>query len=233
MGLTFAGGVGYDLSYNAASHAAGDSAGARAWATRLAKRAFVAEVPQGGSPSIMTSTVVGPAVVSGLVALGLACLLLVLVFVLRPSLFAYFGTGAIARSTTHTTRLSKSEQTRGAYGQRRRAQALAALARLKHASASTPTVAFERRTALAARQELLKLVGAPRYAFWLLPEIGKEALTTIVRKIGIVSARSRALRGRPRDEALEIAAAWIRLAEIETTIGKSIVDGQVSRGHRG
>lgn len=166
----------------------------------------------------MTSSVLGPALLSGLIALGLASLLLVLVSILRPSVFSRLTSWG--SSASFTANLSTQQRMRDAHDKRRRAQALAALAKLKNDSRSTTTVAFEQRTALAARKELLVLVGAPRYSILLLPAVGKEAAVTVLRKLGVITNRSESLRGRPRDEVLELAAAWIRIAEIETSIGK-------------
>lgn len=215
MGLSFAGGLGYDWTYNnMAAESGGDAANARAWATRLVKRGASSAASASPSAPLIASNVVGPAILNGFVALGIVSLLAIVVFILRPSLFV--SADSSKPFTARAPQGETGERSRSAYRQRRRAQALGALAHLNKAVASAPTYASERDAALKARKELLKLVGAPTYA--LLPALCKEALATLLRKVTTIRVGSFA--SWSREDRIEAAVAWVRIAEIEATVGE-------------
>ncbi|ORY87515.1 hypothetical protein BCR35DRAFT_351402 [Leucosporidium creatinivorum] len=203
MGLSFAGGLGYDWTYSA--EPIGEVVGARAWAGRLVRRAAVETSSSAVPSAIVTSDVIHPSLLSGLVFLGISSILVVLLFVAYP----LFGRG---QRTDPPVELVKS---RSAYRQRRRAQALASLAHLNHEVASAPTYLSECRSALKARRELLKLVGAPTYG--LLPALCKEGLATLLRKVTTIRVGS--FSAWSEEDRIEAAVAWVRIAEIEATVG--------------
>ncbi|SCZ89610.1 BZ3500_MvSof-1268-A1-R1_Chr9g10482 [Microbotryum saponariae] len=216
LGLSFAGGLGYDWTYSDAPVAQGSET-ARAWAGRLVGRSL--STPSSGSAvrssSIISSDVLHPGILSGLVFLGIASICVVLYFVLNPN--------ATRSSSTKSFPISSSEvaQSRSVYRQRRRAQALAALASLTEQTSTMP-LSFEAecRAALAARKQLLKLVGAPTYA--LLPSLAKETLAALLRKVTTIRVGSFA-RWSEKDR-VEAAVAWVRIAEIEATVGADDVN---------
>ncbi|SGY13976.1 BQ5605_C010g06014 [Microbotryum silenes-dioicae] len=216
LGLSFAGGLGYDWTYSDAPVAQGSET-ARAWAGRLVGRSL--STPSSGSAVrsslIISSDVLHPGILSGLVFLGIASICVVLYFVLNPN--------ATRSSLTKSFPISSSEvaQSRSVYRQRRRAQALAALASLTEQTSTMP-LSFEAecRAALAARKQLLKLVGAPTYA--LVPSLAKETLAALLRKVTTIRVGSFA-RWNEKDR-VEAAVAWVRIAEIEATVGADDVN---------
>ncbi|SCV69800.1 BQ2448_1194 [Microbotryum intermedium] len=215
LGLSFAGGLGYDWTYSDAPVAQGSET-ARAWAGRLVGRSL--STSSGGvmrSSSIISSDVLHPGVLSGLVFLGIASICVVLYFVLTPN--------AIRSSSTKSSSISSSEvaQSRSVYRQRRRAEALAALASLTEQTLTIPlSFVAERRAALAARKQLLKLVGAPTYA--LLPSLARETLAALLRKVTTIRVGSFARWSE--EDRIEAAVAWVRIAEIEATVGAGDVN---------
>ncbi|KAK4048201.1 hypothetical protein OIV83_004906 [Microbotryomycetes sp. JL201] len=200
VGLSFAGGIGYDLSTSSSS--AVDEVGARAWSTRIVRR----DVAHAAGS-------IGPAVFTGLAFLGAASIFITLLLILRPTVFT--------KQSGVTSQNVESLQSRSIYRQRRRADALASLARLKNASHfGPPTYETERLSALKARRELLKLVGAP--TFGLLPSLLKEGLATLLRNTTTIRVGS--FSRWTDSERTEAAVAWVRIAEIEATVGRDDVN---------
>lgn len=219
MGLSFAGGLGYDWTYSSVSEPIGEIVGARAWAGRLVRRAAVDSSSSATPSAVVTSDVIHPSLLSGLVFLGIASIFSVLVFVAYPLLVR-------GQQGAPPPELVKS---RSAYRQRRRAQALASLARLNHEVASAPTYLSECRSALKARRELLKLVGAPTYG--LLPALCKEGLATLLRKVTTIRVGSYSTWSE--EDRIEAAVAWVRIAEIESTVGECCFLKVVRRNQTG
>lgn len=193
MGASFAGGIGYDLATTAV--VAEETVGT--WAGGLVRRSVPTD------PSSPSSAVdhLHPSLLSGLAALGGASILVALAYLLYPLFFSSPSEPALPPRT------------------RRRAQAVAALSALSLAasSSSTPlTVGAARKSALDARRELLHFVGAPR-AIVLPFAIAKEALVwTVRRATGLTWGRD------DGHEDVEEAVAWVRIAEIEASVGASI-----------
>ncbi|BGP00604.1 Proteophosphoglycan ppg4 [Rhodotorula toruloides ATCC 204091] len=190
MGASFAGGIGYDLATTAA--VAEETVGA--WAGGLVRRS----VPTDPSAPAAAVDHVHPSLLSGLATLGAASILVALAYLLYPLFFASSSQPALPPRT------------------RRRAQAVAALSALSSAasSSSTPlTVGAARKSALDARRELLRFVGAPR-AVALPFSIAKEALVWAIRRAtGLTWGRD------DGHEDVEEAVAWVRIAEIEASVG--------------
>ncbi|KAK4701234.1 hypothetical protein P7C70_g5001, partial [Phenoliferia sp. Uapishka_3] len=197
LGMSFAGGLGYDWM---AAEEAGAAVGARAWAGRIVRRAGAeaSSTPSG----FISSDVVHPSLLTALIFLGIATVMVSAAFLLFP-LFRPVDQDAL-------------ESARSAYRQRRRAAALAALAKLNDTVASATTYSAASNTTLMARKELLKIVGAPTYG--LLPALAREALATLFRNVTTIRVGSFSTWSEA--DRLEAAVAWVRIAEIETTIGK-------------
>ncbi|GAA5987139.1 hypothetical protein JCM5350_003858 [Sporobolomyces pararoseus] len=195
MGLSFAGGVGYDWSSGAAAAAAeGAEVVGSAWTSRLARRSLVSNGQ--GSPLV---DYVHPTLLSGLVALGIASILVSLLFVVYPLL-----------RTPASPSSSRSDS--------RRSRSLSSLANSTATlSPSSTTCSTSRSNALAARKELLNLVNAPT-SVSLPQSILKEAISWFLgSRLGL---RWSSTTGRsPSEEDVEQAVAWVRIAEIETTVG--------------
>ncbi|BGP34582.1 hypothetical protein JCM10296v2_006404 [Rhodotorula toruloides] len=190
MGASFAGGIGYDLATTAA--VAEETVGA--WAGGLVRRS----VPTDPTAPASAIDHVHPSLLSGLATLGAASILVALAYLLYPLFFASSSQPALPSRT------------------RRRAQAVAALSALSSAASSslTPlTVGAARKSALDARRELLRFVGAPRAV--VLPfSIAKEALVWAIRRAtGLTWGRD------DGHEDVEEAVAWVRIAEIEASVG--------------
>lgn len=205
MGLSFAGGIGYDWTYGMAEEA-GDSLGARAWGGRLIRDAGAASSIPAPS-SIISSGLVHPFLHTGLLFLAVASVIASAIFLLYP---------LMEKSQSGTQFESEDSKSRTAFRMARRADALASLADLTIANSSPQTYANECKSALAARKELLKLVGAPTYG--LLPALAKEALATALRNIAKIRVGS--FSTWSQEERVEAAVAWVRIAEIEATVGK-------------
>ncbi|KAM0752369.1 hypothetical protein T439DRAFT_379437 [Meredithblackwellia eburnea MCA 4105] len=207
LGLSFAGGLGYEWSL-AAEDVAG-AAGARAWAGRLVRRA----APEASSSAaaavkaaaIISSDVINPALLSGLVFLGISSIFVSLAFLLAP----------LFRSSSKRQQPFEFIEPRSAYRQRRRASALASLANLNEIANGAKTYGEAARATLAARKELLRLVGAPTYG--LLPALAKEALATALRNVTTI--RVGTFSSWAEEDRVEVAVAWVRIAEIESTVG--------------
>ena len=201
MGISFAGGLGYDWI---AAEEAGAAVGARAWAGRLVRRAGAeaSSAPSG----IISSDVVHPALLTGLVFLGIATVLASAVFLLFPLI-----------RPIDAEAVEQGERSRSQYRQRRRAAALASLAELNEAASAAKTFGSASHASLLARKELLKLVGAPTYG--LIPALAKEALATALRNVTTI--RVGTFSTWAEADRVEAAAAWVRIAEIEATIGAS------------
>lgn len=202
MGVSFAGGLGYDLAGSAvvAEETLGATA-ARVLTGRLARRG----ADNATSVPLEANLVdrLHPSLLSGLVALGAATILVSLIYLVLP-LFSRGSTSSPAPTTSLRAR--------------RRAQAVAALSALSAASAADGTYATARSSALAARRELLRIVGAPGPL--LLPfALAKEALGWAARRAtGLTWARDGA---GPSQEDVEEAVVWVRVAEIEASVGAS------------
>ncbi|GAA6054445.1 hypothetical protein JCM3770_007220 [Rhodotorula araucariae] len=194
MGVSFAGGLGYDLAGSAvlAEETFGATA-ARVLTGRLARRSESAtDVP-------LEATLVDrlhPSLLSGLVALGAATIIVALIYLVLPF--------------CHRAAPSTSPRAR------RREQAVAALAA---ASPTDSTYGAARKSALVARKELLRLVDAPG-PLVLLFALAKETLGWTARRVtGLTWGRDGAGAGQ---EEAEEAVAWVRIAEIETMVGDRI-----------
>lgn len=193
MGASFAGGLGYDLAASAAvaEETLAQAAG-RAWAGGLIRRSEVSE------PTVPAQvTMLHPSLLSGLVALGAACVVVALFYLVR----SIVNLGNSNNSPTKS----------------RRSRAMAALQVIS--ARPTATYGAARKNALDARRALLRLVGGPN-AFILPFAIAKEAVVWAIRRVtGLTWGRD-----GPVDEqvTIEEAMAWIRIAEIETMVGKSI-----------
>ncbi|KAM0789372.1 hypothetical protein ACM66B_000202 [Microbotryomycetes sp. NB124-2] len=203
VGLSFASGVGYDLGTSSSSaDDIVDDIGARAWSTRLVRRD--ATHPAG---------FFGPAILTGLACLGVVSVIFTLLLIVRPSL--------LTKRSVRARVPVETPQSRSVYRQRRRADALASLARLKENTSHSghSTYASERLSALKARRELLKLVGAPTLA--LLPSLLKEGLALLLRNTTTIRVGS--FSRWTESERTEAAVAWVRIAEIEATVGRDDV----------
>ncbi|GAA5858700.1 hypothetical protein JCM5353_003260 [Sporobolomyces roseus] len=193
MGLSFAGGLGYDWTSGAAAAAeeASELVGS-AWTSRLARRSLV-DASQGSLIDMFH-----PSFLSGLVALGLASIVVSLAYVVYP---LFFSASTSLPSDT------------------RRSQALSSLA--SSSPSSTPTTySAARATALAARKDLLNLIHAPS-SISLLPSLAKETLVWAVRS-GLGLRWTSTSRQSESQKDIETALAWVRIAEIETTVGCDI-----------
>lgn len=191
MGASFAGGLGYDLAASAAvaEETLAQAAG-RALAGGLVRRS---EVPETTAPAKVFE--LHPSLLSGLVALGAACVVVALFYLVRSVL-------SLGKSSTSP---AKS----------RRSRALAALQVIS--ARPTATYGASRKNALDARRALLRLVGGP--SVLILPfAIAKEALVWAIRRgTGLTWGRDGAV---DEQATIEEAMAWIRIAEIETTVGE-------------
>jgi hypothetical protein len=193
MGASFAGGLGYDLAASAAvaEETLAQAAG-RAWAGGLVRRS---EVPTETTTVPAKVFELHPSLLSGLVALGAACVVVALFYLVRSVL-------SLGKSSTSP---AKS----------RRSRALAALQVIS--ARPTATYGASRKNALDARRALLRLVGGP--SVLILPfAIAKEALVWAIRRVtGLTWGRDGAV---DEQATIEEAMAWIRIAEIETTVGE-------------
>ena len=215
MGLSFAGGLGYDWTYGMASEAT-ETVGARAWAGRLVRRA--AAEASGTSPlGVVSRDVFHPALLTGILFFGFASIIASVIFLLYPLLTR-------SSADANTPEAIAAGLSRNACRQRRRADALASLGRLNESVTSASTYGSECKAALAARKELLKLVGAPTYG--LLPALAKEALATALRKVTSITVGS--FYAWAEEDRVEAAVAWVRIAEIEATVGE-LCDSSRSR----
>ncbi|GAA6011060.1 hypothetical protein JCM11491_005923 [Sporobolomyces phaffii] len=195
MGLSFAGGVGYDWTSGAAAAAseASEVVGS-AWTSRLARRSLVS-ASEGALVDLLH-----PSLLSGLVTLGIASFFVSLVYIVQPLL----------RSKGPAQRPDAL-----------RIKALSALAAsAASASDKPPTFSNAKAHALAARTELLALVHGPT-TISLLPGIVKETCKWILSsRIGLSWASPNA--SAHSEDQVEQAIAWVRIAEIETTVGFEI-----------
>ncbi|GAA5940058.1 hypothetical protein JCM1841_005350 [Sporobolomyces salmonicolor] len=207
MGLSFAGGLGWDWTASASAAAEGATGVVgKAWTSRLMRRAArgVDAEPGGGGALV---DLLHPSLLSGLVALGVASIVVSVVYLVYP-LFS----SAASSSTTASS------------GDRRRRDR--ALSSLAAASSSSPardsepqTHGTSRTAALQARRDLLALAGAPP-ALLVLPALLKE---TLVWALGVGLGLSWAGGVRKGDpEMVEKAVAWVRVAEIEATVGDDL-----------
>lgn len=204
MGISFAGGLGYDWTYNNVIQDPASS-GSKAWAGALIKRAGAEAFIPLPSSGLISSSVVHPSVLNGLVFLGVATVLASLAFLLSP-LFA-----------TPTKSTPAATSSRHADRQQRRDDALNSLKSLHLSNANVVTYAKERGASLLARKALLKLVGAPSLA--LVLALAKELLATALHSL--VSLRLSTFDSWTEDDRIEAAVAWVRIAEIEVTVGAS------------
>lgn len=190
MGASFAGGIGFDLASTAAfAEEFSAQAAGRAWTGGLFRRSTPDAVP----PHVAR---LHPSLLSGLVALGAACLVVGLYIALR------YLTGSRSSGGVPPART-------------KRGRALAALSVIS--ARPTPTYGAARKNALDVRRALLRLAGGPNTI--LLPAaIAKEALIWVIRRItGLTWGRD----GVVNEQAtIEEAMAWIRIAEIEATVGE-------------
>jgi len=195
MGLSFAGGLGYDWTSGAAAAAeeATEIVGS-AWTSRLARRSLV-NASQGSS----LIDVFHPSLLSGLVALGLASIVVSIAYVVYP---LFSSSKSLPPSDT------------------RRTQALSSLASSSSPSSTPQTYASSRSTSLAARKDLLALVHGPS-SISLLPSLAKETLIwAITSGLGLRWTLSTHQSESQKD--IETALAWVRIAEIETTLGRDV-----------
>ncbi|GAA5972504.1 hypothetical protein JCM11641_001874 [Rhodosporidiobolus odoratus] len=202
MGLSFAGGVSYDwTTATAAEEAAGTVA--RAWTSRLVRRSASSEQAAARVGGVVD--LLHPSLLSGLVALGFASIVVAFAWLLFP-LFS-------RRSSASSAPAHASRQGR------RRVEALSSLAALNSITSKDQTCGEACTSALQARRELLKLVGAPS-AVTMLASLVREAVIFALREvIGLSFAVGGA--GRPAEES-ETATGWIRVAEIEASLGERI-----------
>ncbi|GAA5905011.1 hypothetical protein JCM8208_007659 [Rhodotorula glutinis] len=207
MGVSFAGGLGYDLVGSAvvAEESIG-AAAARVLTGRLVRRSGAVGNGTEFPLEVTLADRLHPSLVSGLVALGAATFLATIVYLVLP-LFS-------RRSSSAPVAAEPSARAR------RRAQAVAALTALSAASAAADgTHASGRASALAARRELLRIVGAPG-PLGLPVALAKEALVWIARRItGLTWSRDGA---GPSEEDVKEAVAWVRIAEIEASVGERL-----------
>ncbi|GAA5853651.1 hypothetical protein JCM8547_007397 [Rhodosporidiobolus lusitaniae] len=209
MGLSFAGGMSLDWTSSAATAEEAVASAGSAWsAARLVRRSAMTVE---GQPEALVDRL-HPSLLSGLVALGLASMVVSLVWLLYP-LFTSSSSRPFPSPASSSSTSGKS---------RRRAEALAALAALNDPSSSTSTYGAARASALKARKELLKLAGAPSMIF-LGMALFKEAVVAAVREGTGMSFSFTAAGGRESEaERVERAVAWVRAAEIEASVGEHI-----------
>ena len=211
MGVSFAGGLGYDLVGSAvvAEESIG-AAAARVLTGRIVRRSAAGNATE-FPLEVTLADRLHPSLVSGLVALGAATFLAALVYLVLP---------LFSRRSSPSTSSTSSSAVEPSARARRRAQAVAALTALSAASATADgSYASGRASALAARRELLRIVGAPG-ALGLPVALAKEALVWIARRVtGLTWSRDGA---GPSEEDVEEAVAWVRVAEIEASVGASI-----------
>ncbi|GAA5821766.1 hypothetical protein JCM11251_001015 [Rhodosporidiobolus azoricus] len=226
MGLSFAGGTAYDWASSAATaEEAAAGAVARAWTSRLVRRAAF---PDPSAAAATTDAGLGlvdlfhPSLLGGLVALGLASIVVSLVWLVYP-LFASSASTSYRRPHPSTSATPSPAVTRSS---RRRTEALAALAALNSSSTNPDgsvepeTYASARTKALQARRQLLKLAGAPG-TVGLISGLAKEGAVYGMRElVGVRLSRSRGMQEDPFKK--EQAIAWVRIAEIEASLGDRI-----------
>lgn len=205
MGVSFAGGLGYDWTVNNFAQDSGAESSGQAWTgtEKLLKRSS----PSSG---LIASDIVHPTVLNGLVFLGLATVFAAIVFLIYP-LFA-----------RDSAELAAAEGKRCANRQKRRFDALSSLKSLNGSALADNVVTCEaeKQSALLARKELLKLVGAPTMGFFPLA-LAKEFLVTVLRKMTTIRVGS--FPHWTETDQLEAAVAWVRIAEIEATVGRETV----------
>ncbi|GAA5996036.1 uncharacterized protein JCM10292_004906 [Rhodotorula paludigena] len=192
MGLSFAGGLGYDVSTSAvAAEEALTATAARVLTGRLARRDL--------SPDATLVERIHPSLLSGLVALGAATVVIALAYLVFP-LFSRSASTLSPRA-------------------RRRVQAVSALSAISASSAVASTYGQSCSAAMRARKELLRFVAAPG-PLALVAALVKEALVWGVRHLtGLTLARDKSGVGQ---EEVEEAVAWVRIAEIEASVGDRI-----------
>ncbi|GAA5905529.1 basic helix-loop-helix domain-containing protein [Sporobolomyces salmoneus] len=193
MGLSFAGGIGYDWSTATATAEEASAVVGSAWTSRLARRSLVS-ASQG---PLFDS--VHPSLLTGLVALGLASIIVSLVCVVYP--------------------LLKSPASSPPRSDSRRSRALSSLAASVPTSSSS-TYSISKVNALDARKDLPNLVNAPS-SLSLVFHLVAEAITWFfASQVGLSwSTKEGAI---PSEENVEKAVAWIRIAEIEATVGSEL-----------
>ncbi|GAA5940042.1 hypothetical protein JCM3775_003260 [Rhodotorula graminis] len=203
MGVSFAGGLGYDLVGSAvvAEESIG-AAAARVLTGRIVRRSGAGNATD-FPLEVTLADRLHPSLVSGLVALGAATFLATVVYLVLP-LFS-------RRSSPPVAAAEPSPRAR------RRAQAVAALTALSTTSSTADSsYASGRASALAARRELLRIVDAPG-PLGLPVALAKEALVWVARRVtGLTWSKDGA---GPSEEDVEEAVAWVRVAEIEATVG--------------
>jgi len=197
MGLSFAGGIGYDWTSGAAAAAEeGAEIVGSAWTSRLARRSLVSA----GQDTALVG-LLHPSLLSGLVALGIASIVVSLLFVVYPLL----------RSTAANQARPVS----------RRSQALSSLANsTSMTSKNSATYSASRSNALAARKELLKLVNGPTSLSLPYSLLRETVIWLLGAHLGLGWNTSRV--GSPSEEDVEQAVAWVRIAEIETAVGSEL-----------
>ncbi|BGP19188.1 hypothetical protein JCM10213_005807 [Rhodosporidiobolus nylandii] len=197
MGLSFAGGVGYDLSAAGGAASVAEEGLASAWAARVVRRSAAAAAPE-------STSILHPSLVAGLLALGAATVVVAVIWLLAP-LFS-----------------RQSQPPQPSRKERKRAQALAALSALNATATAVAlggqTLGAASAAALQARKELLRLVGAPGLLRFL-PALAMEAVAFAVQEL---SGLSWTRDGKSETEIRERAAAWVRIAEIEASLGNRI-----------
>lgn len=205
MGLSFVGGAGYDFNYNKMADVASDFE-ATAWtaASGVASRSLNSPRPI-ISPASLKHVVTHPSLLNGLIFLGLATLLSAAILIFNPVFFAAFINGPSPTAKV----VNESSQLR----QRRRATAIASIGRLSAVKSRESTHA---KLGLQARRELLKLVGAP--SLTLLPALIKEGLVAAIKHYAGMEVGG--FGSASEGDRTEVAAAWVRIAEIESTVGK-------------
>ncbi|GAA5900940.1 hypothetical protein JCM6882_005984 [Rhodosporidiobolus microsporus] len=216
MGLSFAGGTAYDWTTSAATaEEAVAGSVARAWTARLVRRSATLEAAAAGAG--LADLLLHPSLLGGLVAVGLASIVVSLLWLVYPLFSSLRRPSSSSSSPPSFTSDSPS------HSSRKRDEALAALAALNapkaDGSEEPETHAAAREKALQARKELLKLVGAPG-AVGAVFAMAKEAVVAAVREgAGVTVSRARGGSGaREREEAV----AWVRVAEIEASFADRI-----------
>lgn len=205
MGLSFAAGGAYDWTYNMVQEAGGDIVEPSAWAVgqQIAKRSFsiVAPIPP---KNIVTSRFFHPSLLTAFIFLGVSTLISTFVYIVYPVIFRSSRTSvAIDRKRSEKSRIRK--------------EALASLGRLSSvADNPRESVDDECDAALDARDELLRLVGAPTRTLHAVLNIAKEIVLMVVNRVISVGS----LQGEDESTRVEITSAWVRIAEIESTVGK-------------
>lgn len=199
MGVSFAAG-GYDWTV---SNVVQDpsTAAPRAWAGSLIKKAGVNAFVPIPSSGLVSTGIINSTAMSALVFLGLVVLFASIVFLVLP-LF---------------NRSTPIKEERKTIRERRRMVALHALKNISTKISNSPaTYESEIAAAVSARKELLTFVGAPT-SYHLLPAIAREMLATALCML--TSVRVGSFESWSKNDREEIAAAWIRIIEIETSIG--------------